>query len=108
MTTIPELTRVSQATREFASCRSRSSRTASEIWSATLSGWPSETDSEVKMNSRDMGLPRQHGNENDSGEKQTRNHTRNARSDALRPPPPRRVGAARREIDGTKPAARSS
>src|SRR6476469_8559990 len=27
------------------------SRTPSEIWSATLSGWPSVTDSEVKRNS---------------------------------------------------------
>jgi len=26
---------------------------ASEIWSATLSGWPSETDSEVKRKSFD-------------------------------------------------------
>src|SRR3954465_13196165 len=37
----------SQATRPVGSWRSTSSRTASEIWSATLSGWPSVTDSDV-------------------------------------------------------------
>jgi hypothetical protein len=30
------------------------SKIASEIWSATLSGWPSETDSEVKRKLLDM------------------------------------------------------
>ncbi len=43
----PVLTSVSQATRAFLSCASMASSTASEIWSATLSGWPSDTDSEV-------------------------------------------------------------
>ena len=38
---------VSQATRARLSCARIASSTASEIWSATLSGWPSETDSEV-------------------------------------------------------------
>src|SRR5690606_12900800 len=46
--TRPVVQRVSAATRDFGSCARRASRTASETWSATLSGWPSETDSEVK------------------------------------------------------------
>src|SRR5690606_23495324 len=45
--TRPVVQRVSAATRDFGSCARRASRTASETWSATLSGWPSETDSEV-------------------------------------------------------------
>ena len=36
------------ATRLFGSWASSASRMASETWSATLSGWPIETDSEVK------------------------------------------------------------
>src|SRR5947209_5797943 len=44
---MPVVTSVSQATRPVGSARSTSSRTASEIWSATLSGWPSVTDSDV-------------------------------------------------------------
>src|SRR5256885_2192318 len=32
------------------------SRTESEIWSATLSGWPSETDSDVNRNSLFIGV----------------------------------------------------
>ncbi len=44
----PVLTSVSQATRARLSCARIASSTASEIWSATLSGWPSDTDSEVK------------------------------------------------------------
>src|SRR5436190_19464890 len=47
-TTRPVLTSVSQATRPAGSSRMTASRTPSEIWSATLSGWPSVTDSEVK------------------------------------------------------------
>src|SRR3954453_17774188 len=47
-TTRPVLTSVSQATRPAGSSRSTASRTPSEIWSATLSGWPSVTDSDVK------------------------------------------------------------
>src|SRR5918997_1479902 len=46
-TTIPVVIRVSQATREFGSIVNAASSTASEIWSAILSGWPSVTDSEV-------------------------------------------------------------
>src|SRR5271167_2375403 len=46
--TTPVLTRVSQATRPRGSAARMASSTASEIWSATLSGWPSETDSDVK------------------------------------------------------------
>src|SRR6186997_9186 len=47
-TAMPVLTRVSQATRPPGSSPMIASRTPSEIWSATLSGWPSVTDSEVK------------------------------------------------------------
>src|SRR6059058_4048208 len=46
-TTRPVLTSVSQATRPVGSSAITASRTPSEIWSATLSGWPSVTDSEV-------------------------------------------------------------
>ncbi len=45
---MPVLTRVSQATRPSGSSAMIASRTPSEIWSLTLSGWPSVTDSEVK------------------------------------------------------------
>src|SRR5437868_4128593 len=38
---------VSHATRETGSSASMASSTASEIWSATLSGWPGNTDSDV-------------------------------------------------------------
>ena len=51
------MTRVSAATREFLSCARMASRIPSEIWSATLSGWPSETDSEVKRKSLDTLVP---------------------------------------------------
>ncbi len=43
---------VSQATRLIGSFVSAASRTASEIWSAILSGCPSVTDSEVKRKVR--------------------------------------------------------
>src|SRR5438132_2693686 len=46
----PLVMAVSQATRAWASCESMPSRTASETWSQTLSGWPSVTDSEVSRN----------------------------------------------------------
>src|ERR671929_1431844 len=55
-TTRPVVISVSQATRPVGSSRSTASSTASEIWSAILSGWPSVTDSEVKRNSRPTGL----------------------------------------------------
>src|SRR4051812_36981948 len=47
MTATPVVTIVSQATRDDGSSVSMASSTASEIWSATLSGWPGKTDSEV-------------------------------------------------------------
>src|SRR4051794_35119302 len=47
-TTRPVVSRVSTATRLWASCRIIASRTESLIWSAILSGCPSVTDSEVK------------------------------------------------------------
>src|ERR687888_1219269 len=50
-TTRPVFTSVSQATRPAGSSRMTASRTPSEIWSATLSGWPSVTDSDVNRNS---------------------------------------------------------
>src|SRR4051794_31260883 len=46
-TTRPVFTSVSQATRPVGSSAITASSTPSEIWSATLSGWPSVTDSEV-------------------------------------------------------------
>src|SRR5512141_1595468 len=51
-TTSPVVISVSQATRPVGSSANTASRTVSETWSATLSGWPSVTDSEVKRNSR--------------------------------------------------------
>ena len=45
--TRPVVIAVSQATRLIGSCSISASRTASEIWSQILSGWPSVTDSEV-------------------------------------------------------------
>jgi hypothetical protein len=45
----PVVTIVSQATRDMGSSARMASRTASEIWSAILSGWPSVTDSDVKV-----------------------------------------------------------
>src|SRR5258708_23425468 len=48
MTTRSVVTSVSQATRLVGSALRQWSRTASLIWSATLSGWPMETDSLVK------------------------------------------------------------
>jgi hypothetical protein len=47
-TTRPVVTSVSHATRPSRSSVRTASRTESEIWSATLSGWPSVTDSDVK------------------------------------------------------------
>src|SRR5215475_8522562 len=49
-TTRPVVISVSHATRPSGSSASTASRTESETWSATLSGWPSVTDSEVKEN----------------------------------------------------------
>ena len=46
------MTSVSHATRALGSRRRTASSMASEIWSATLSGWPSVTDSDVNRNSR--------------------------------------------------------
>src|SRR5881275_15360 len=50
--TSPVVISVSHATRLFGSLRSAASSTASEIWSAILSGWPSVTDSDVNRNVR--------------------------------------------------------
>src|SRR5271155_3297910 len=47
----PVLASDSSATRELGSSARCASRTASEIWSHILSGWPSETDSEVNRKS---------------------------------------------------------
>src|SRR4029079_15881378 len=58
MTARPVVTSVSQVTREAGSSASRLSRTASEMASATLSGWPSATDSDVKRQRSDTaGFP---------------------------------------------------
>ena len=45
----PVVSSVSHATRPFGSSARIASRTASDTWSAILSGWPSVTDSEVKV-----------------------------------------------------------
>src|SRR3954466_4105086 len=50
--TRPVVIIVSHATRLRGSFASAASRTASEIWSAILSGWPSVTDSDVKRKVR--------------------------------------------------------
>ena len=47
--TMPVVTMVSQATRADVSPARIASSTASEIWSQTLSGCPSVTDSDVKI-----------------------------------------------------------
>src|SRR5688500_5798504 len=63
----PVVTSVSQATRDLGSTLRIASRIASEIWSATLSGWPMETDSLVnrcvlRRNWEDTGsTPRKKG-----------------------------------------------
>ena len=46
-TTRPVVSSVSTATRDAGSAASAASTIASETWSATLSGWPSVTDSDV-------------------------------------------------------------
>src|SRR5215216_2983260 len=51
-TTRPVVISVSQATRPVGSSRNTASSTASEIWSAILSGCPSVTDSELSRKSR--------------------------------------------------------
>src|SRR2546429_4201999 len=51
-TTRPVVISVSQATRPLTSSVSTASSTESEIWSATLSGCPAVTDSDVKRKSR--------------------------------------------------------
>src|ERR1700760_4011498 len=48
---------VSHATRASGSFDRNRSTIASEIWSATLSGWPSDTDSEVKRELERMENP---------------------------------------------------
>src|SRR6187401_2898502 len=50
--TRPVVTSVSQATRPSGSSVRTASRIVSDSWSATLSGWPSVTDSDVKRYSR--------------------------------------------------------
>src|SRR5262249_5484798 len=52
----PVVTSVSQATRPLGSCFITSSSTASEIWSAILSGCPSVTDSDVNKKLRNPSL----------------------------------------------------
>src|SRR5512134_2280659 len=58
-TATPVVSRVSQATRDPASWSSISSRIASDTWSATLSGWPSVTDSDVKTWRLELDIGRQ-------------------------------------------------
>src|ERR1039457_5690834 len=47
ITTSPVAVRVSQATRLEGTSARQASRMTSEIWSAILSGWPSDTDPDV-------------------------------------------------------------
>src|ERR671938_252565 len=54
-TTRPVVISVSHATRPVGSCARTASRIVSESWSATLSGWPSVTDSDVNRKSRGIG-----------------------------------------------------
>src|SRR5256885_8576324 len=53
----PVVHNVSAATLDLGSCAKMASSTESEIWSATLSGWPSDTDSDVNRNSLFIRLP---------------------------------------------------
>src|SRR5579884_474968 len=55
-TTRPVVRRVSHATRLVESTARAASRTASDIWSATLSGCPSVTDSEVNWWRRGIAI----------------------------------------------------
>ena len=67
ITTWLDLTRVSQATRLSGSSARQASRTLSEIRSATLSGWPSPTDSEEKTNESAMGFEKGNGSPGNFG-----------------------------------------
>src|SRR5471030_2567724 len=60
MTTL-DFTIVSQATRLVRSTARQASSTLSEMRSATLSGWPSPTDSEEKTKELDMGTKNEKG-----------------------------------------------
>ena len=60
------MTSVSQATRPSGSSVRTASRTESEIWSATLSGCPSVTDSEVKEKER-TAIPEPYPARHDAG-----------------------------------------
>src|SRR5215213_5476051 len=57
ITARPVVTSVSQATRDAGSSARRASSTASEMASATLSGWPSVTDSDVKRQRSYTAVP---------------------------------------------------
>src|SRR3569833_3823291 len=57
MTTVLVVVSVSHAMRACGSLPRNRSTMPSEIWSATLSGWPSETDSEVKRNAARILYP---------------------------------------------------
>ena len=62
-TTRSVVTRVSQATRLVGSAARQWSRMASLIWSATLSGWPIETDSLVNRYRSSLTDKTLHGQE---------------------------------------------
>src|SRR6476661_11025065 len=95
MTARPVVTRVSQATRDAGSSVRRASSTASEMASATLSGCPSVTDSDVKrLRSNTAGSPLAVGEEE-------------RRPDTMLPGPQRRQATATRKesrsADGGQP-----
>src|SRR3982075_3697393 len=88
-TTRPVVISVSQATRPMGSSFRTASRTESEIWSAILSGWPSVTDSDVKVNERfDMAARLAGRNAEEGGERRLRRRlpaVRHQRAEARQP-----------------------
>src|SRR6267154_5111374 len=88
-TQIPVVIKTSQATRPMGSSFRTASRTESEIWSAILSGWPSVTDSDVKVNERfDMAARLAGRNTEEGGERRLRIRLpaiRHERSEARQP-----------------------
>src|ERR1700704_3371184 len=88
-TTRPVVISVSQATRPMGSSLRTASRTESEIWSAILSGWPSVTDSDVKVKERFGMVARLAGrNAKEGGERRLRirqSAVRHERAEARQP-----------------------
>src|SRR6266568_2343217 len=66
-TTRPVVIRLSHGTRPIGLSVSTAAKTAIEIWSAILSGWPSVTDSDVKVKERFGMAPRLAGGDAEEG-----------------------------------------